>query len=73
MSLEIVRILQLLTHRWGVRRITMSVAPPVASLVLNQRRSCLYDLEHNTQTAIHIRTDASLTPDQYSFQCEDDR
>lgn len=73
MSLEIVRVLQLLTHRKGVRKITMSVAPPVASLVLNQRRTHLYELEQKTGALINIRTDAALTLDQYSFQCEDDR
>lgn len=73
MSLEIVRVLQLLTHRKGVRKITMSVAPPVASLVLNQRRRHLYELEQKSGALINIRTDAALTLDQYSFQCEDDR
>lgn len=73
MSLEILRVLQLLAHRKGVQKITMSVAPPVAALVLNQRRAHLHELEGKTRTAIIIRTDATLTLDQYSFQCEDDR
>lgn len=73
MSLEVIRILQLLSNKKGVRRVTMSVAPQVATLVLNQRRATLHALEQTTDCMITIRSDLTFSQDQYSYECEDDR
>ncbi len=72
-SLEVMRILQLLIYRPEVSAITMSVAPAVGSLVLNQRRAILHQLEQTTGKKISIHVDATFARDQVSYECADDR
>jgi len=73
MSLEMLRVLQLLAHHPGVKRITIAVAANVATLLLNQRRAVLHRIEKDADVAIHVRASGTLPQDQYSYECEDDR
>ncbi|MCB9867806.1 MAG: Rne/Rng family ribonuclease [Phycisphaerales bacterium] len=73
MSLEVIRILQLLAHRREVRRIVVRCAPSVASLVLNDRRAFIYDLEQRSGKRISILHDAAFASDQVQYECIDDR
>lgn len=73
MSLEVIRILQLLAHRREVRRIVVRTAPSVASLVLNDRRSFIHDLEQRSGKKISILHDPMFASDQVQYECIDDR
>ncbi len=73
MSLEVLRILQLLTHRNDVAQVSVSVAPDVCALVLNEQRSFLHHLETKTNKTISILPDPTFTNDQVSYKCIDDR
>ncbi|GJM24345.1 MAG: ribonuclease E [Phycisphaerae bacterium] len=73
MSLEVLRVLQLLTHRQDVAQITVSVAPDVCALVLNQQRSFLHHLESKTQKSISILPDPTFTNDEVSYKSVDNR
>ncbi len=73
MSLEVIRILQLLAHRGQVRNITVTVAPKVSSLVLNNSRAHLHKLETQCGKRISIVPDPTFAHDQISHECTDDR
>ncbi|HNO79931.1 MAG TPA: Rne/Rng family ribonuclease [Phycisphaerae bacterium] len=73
MSLEVLRILQLLIHRNDVAQVAVSVAPDVCALVLNQQRAFLHHLESKTNKTISILPDPTFTNDQVSYKCVDDR
>jgi ribonuclease E len=72
-SLEVLRILQLLVRRPDVRKITVRVAPEVASLALNERRAILHHLEETSGHTIALRPDPNFAHDVVSFECEDER
>jgi ribonuclease E len=73
MSLEVLRVLQLLTHRGDVAQVAVSVAPDVCALVLNQQRAFLHYLESKTHKSISILPDPTFTNDEVSYKCIDDR
>ena len=73
MSLEVLRILQLLAHKEQVRNITITVAPRVSSLVLNESRTYLYQLETDRKKTIAVVPDVMYAHDQVSYECTDDR
>ena len=56
------RILQLLIHRPEVHTITLTVSPPVSTLVLNERRSTLHQLERQTGKRVRIQADTTFAP-----------
>ena len=72
-SLEVMRILQLLIHKPEVHTITLTVSPPVSTLVLNERRSTLHQLEKQTGKRVRIQSDSMFARDQVSYECADDR
>jgi ribonuclease E len=73
MSLEVIRILQLLAHRREVRRIVVRTAPSVASLVLNERRTFIHELEERSSKKISVLHDPTFASDQVQYECIDDR
>ncbi len=73
MSLEVLRVLQLLTHRKDVSQVTVEVAPDVSALVLNEQRALLHRLETKTQKSIAIVPMPSYTNDEVSYKCVDTR
>ncbi len=73
MSLEVLRIMQLLTHRDDVAQVVVSVAPDVCTLVVNEQRSFLNHLETKSNKKISILPDPTFTNDQVSYKAIDDR
>ena len=73
MALEVMRVLQLVTHQKNVRKVSMTVSPEVASLVQNQRRAQLHELEVGTDTSIAVRGEPQYALDQLACECEDAR
>ncbi len=73
MSLEVIRVLQILVNRQEVARITVSAAPPVAALILNDHRAYLYRLEDKSGKRISITPNSAFTRDQVEYECSDDR
>ncbi len=73
MALEVMRVLQLVSHQNTVRKVAVTVSPDVAFLVQNQRRGRLHELEVDTGASISIRGDAQYALDQMACECEDDR
>ncbi len=73
MVLEVLRVLQLAAHTGDVSRIALTVAPEVASMVQNQKRSQLIKLEQDTGTTISILPDAHQSVDDLTCECRDAR
>lgn len=73
MTLAIIRLLRLATHHAQVERVTVRVAPPVASQLLNHKRLVLHQMEEQAGVRILIESDRHLGLDQYQFECLDHR
>jgi len=73
MVLEIIRVLQLATHRPDTAKVTLTVSPGVALAVLNQRRAVLHRLEQETGATIAVKSDATFGVGQFAEEYRDDR
>jgi ribonuclease E len=73
MTLDIMRLLLLATHHESVDVVEVRVASEVGFGLQNHKRATLNQLETETHRRIVIRTDENLGPDQYSFECFDQR
>ncbi|HPZ98425.1 MAG TPA: Rne/Rng family ribonuclease [Phycisphaerae bacterium] len=73
MTLDIMRLLRLATHHDQVDTVEVRVAPAVGFQLQNRKRAAIHALEQETGRRIIIRTDENLGPDQYSFECLDQR
>ena len=73
MALEVMRVLQLVSHQKGVRKVAVTVSSVVAFLVQNQRRARLHELEVETGASITIRGEPQYALDQMTCECEDAR
>jgi ribonuclease E len=69
--LDVMRIIQLATHRNDVHRVAVSVANDVAFQILNTKRVVLAEVEKETGKQIVVRGEPGFTPDEVSFRCED--
>ncbi len=73
MVLEVIRVLQLATHRPDVAQVTLTVSPNGAVAVLNQRRAALHELEQETGTTIVVKGDPTFGVDHLTHEFRDDR
>ncbi|MCH7526848.1 MAG: Rne/Rng family ribonuclease [Planctomycetes bacterium] len=71
MTLEVLRTLQLALQRENLNRIRVTVAPDVASDLLNRKRDRLHQLEDTTGKKIVICPDPSFAMDQCDCVAED--
>jgi ribonuclease E len=71
--LEVMRTIQLATHREPVRRVVVTVAGEVANQILNRKRSQLHRIESETGKVIVVQGDPHFTADQIECLGEDDR
>lgn len=69
--LDVMRIIQLATHRSDVQRVAVSVANDVAFQILNSKRAVLAEVEKETGKQVLVRGEPGFTPDEVSFRCED--
>ena len=72
-AIEIIRTLNMAASRSEVRRIELSVPPPVADFLLNRRRAAIADIETDGHKQIIIRPDATCSAERYNIICFDDR
>ena len=72
-SIEIVRSLRLASSKNEIRRIELTVAPAVASFLLNQRRSVLMQIETDHEKKIRVYADATANSAQPKIVCHDER
>jgi ribonuclease E len=73
MSLEIIRALQLLANRADIARLVVTLAPSVASLVLNDRRAFLHELEQRTSKTVTIVPEPAFPHDRVTYEGTDYR
>ncbi|HUU85335.1 MAG TPA: Rne/Rng family ribonuclease [Phycisphaerae bacterium] len=73
MALEVMRVLQLAAHQKSVSRIVATVALDIATVLLNEKRARLRELEIKTGTMITVRGSAHLGVDQLECTCEDEQ
>ncbi len=73
MTLAVIRLLRLATHHAQVEKVTVRVAPSVASQLLNHKRVVLHQMEEQTNVRLIIESDRHLGLDQYRFECLDHR
>ncbi len=71
--LDVMRMLQLAATRESISLIEVSVAPEVAHLLSNRKRSALHELETRNRRTIVIRPEAGYGLDQVQIQCFDPR
>ena len=60
-AIEIIRTLNMAAARSEVRRIELSVPPPVADFLLNRRRTAIARIEADEQKQIIIRPDETCS------------
>jgi len=73
MTLDIMRLLRLVTHNKQVAKVEVRVSADVAFQLQNRKRSALHALEQETSRRIVVHASRRLGPDQYEFECLDHR
>ena len=73
MTLDVIRLLAVATHHEQVEKVTVRVPPSVAFHLQNHKRAKLFEMERETGIRITIHGDSHLGPDQYLFECLDQR
>lgn len=73
MTLDVIRLLAVATHHEQVERVSVRVPPSVAFHLQNHKRDKLFEMERETGIRITIHGDSHLVPDQYLFECLDQR
>ncbi len=73
MTLDVIRLLAVATHHEQVERVSVRVPPSVAFHLQNHKRAKIFAMEQDTGIRITIHGDSHLGPDQYLFECLDQR
>ena len=71
MSLEVMRLLQLASHREHVQRIDVRVAPGVADYLLNRKRREIAKLEGDGNIQVNVQGTAGAPAEMLEFVCLD--
>jgi ribonuclease E len=71
--IDVTRQIQWAVSREHVNQIDVMLAPDVADLIQNRKRSVLHKLEQEHRKTITIRPNGTFTPDQVQLQCFDQR
>ncbi len=72
-AIEIIRILNNAAARSEIKKVVISVPPPIADFMLNQRRAVIAKIEANSQIQIFIKPDEACQAEQYNVVCYDER
>ena len=72
-SLEVMRMLQLASHRESIDQVEIRVSPDVAFELQNRKRLAIHELETETGKTIVVRAVIGLGPEQLEFSCHDSR
>ena len=73
MTLDIMRLLRLATNHDQVDTVEVRVARDVEFQLQNRKRRVIQTLEEQNHRKIVIKADGNLGPDQYVFECYDNR
>jgi ribonuclease E len=71
MSIDVMRLLALASHREEVRRVNVGVSPAVAVYLNNRKRRELTRFEVDANLTIHIRHEDDAPPEHLQFECFD--
>jgi ribonuclease E len=71
MSIDVMRLLALASHREEVRRINVGVCPAVAAYLNNRKRRELARIEVDGNLVIHIRHEVDAPPEHLQLDCFD--
>jgi ribonuclease E len=71
MSIEVMRMLQLASHRGVITQIHVRVHPDVSAYLLNRKRREISDLEQATSTQIFVEATHTASPEFLEFSCCD--
>jgi len=71
MSIDVMRLLALASHREDIRRVNLSVSAPVATFLNNRKRRELTRLETEFNLTIHIRPEVEVPAEHLQIECFD--
>jgi ribonuclease E len=71
MSIDVMRLLALASHREDIRRVNVSISPPVATYLNNRKRRDLARLETEYNMTIHIRPEENVPAEFLQIDCFD--
>jgi ribonuclease E len=71
MSIDVMRLLALASHREDVRRVNVSVSLPVATYLNNRKRRDIARLETEYNMTIHIRPEENVPAEHLQIDCFD--
>ena len=71
MSIDVMRILALASHREEIRRVNIGVSMPVATYLNNRKRRDLTQLETESNMTIHIRPEENVPAEHLQIDCFD--
>jgi ribonuclease E len=71
MSIDVMRLLALASHREDIRRVNVSVSPTVATYLNNRKRGDLARLEHDYNMTILIRPEDNMPAEHLQIDCFD--
>ena len=71
MSIDVMRILALASHRDEVRRVHVGVHPGVAAHLNNRKRKEIAQIELEANMTIHIRQEAEAPGEHLQLDCFD--
>ena len=71
MSIDVMRLLALASHREDIRRVNITVSTPVATFLNNRKRVDLTRLETEYRMTIHIRPEEDVPAEHLQIECFD--
>ena len=71
MSIDVMRLLALASHREEIRRVNVSVAPAVATYLNNRKRREIARIETEANMTIHIRPEEHSAAEKLQIECFD--
>jgi ribonuclease E len=71
MSIDVMRLLALASHREDIRRVSVSVSIPVATYLNNRKRRDIARIEGEANMTIHIRGEESVPAEYLQIDCFD--
>ena len=71
MSIDVMRLLALASHREEIRRVNIGVSMPVATYLNNRKRRDLTLLETESNMTIHIRPEENVPAEHLQIDCFD--
>ena len=71
MSIDVMRLLALASHREDIRRVNVGVSTPVATHLNNRKRRDIARIETDANMTIHIRPEENVPAEHLQIECFD--